>query len=31
LLANTRVICNPRGYPHERSGSKFDETLIVEI
>lgn len=29
MLGETRVLCNPRGYPHESSGFKFD--LTVEI
>ena len=28
-LGNTRVICNPRGYPHEQNN--FNPNLVVEI
>jgi len=30
-LFNTRIVCNPRGYPSESSGRGFSPGLIVEI
>lgn len=30
-ICDTRVICNPLGYPGERSTLEFDKTLIVEV
>ena len=29
LQGNTRVLCNPRGYPHSQSG--FDTALVVDV
>lgn len=31
MIGNTRVLCNPRGYPNENSWYKDYEPLIVEI
>lgn len=31
VLGSTRVICNPRGYPNERSYALFDASKVVEI
>jgi len=30
-VGKTRVLCNPRGYPHEKRYSGFDPDLVVEI
>lgn len=30
MIGNTRVLCNPRGYPHE-AGNGFNPNLIVEV
>ncbi len=30
-LFGTRVVCNPRGYPRETRGSKFDPGLTIEL
>lgn len=30
-LGQTRIVCNPRGYPHEHPESRFDPTLILEV
>jgi len=30
-IANTRVICNPRGYPGETAELDFDPTLLIKI
>lgn len=30
-LFNTRVICNPRGYPGENRSSEFRDDLVVSI
>lgn len=30
-LFNTRVVCNPRGYPRENQGSGFRDNLVVRL
>src|SRR5688572_7280254 len=30
MIGNTRVLCNPRGYPSE-AGNGFDPNLLVEV
>jgi Icc-related predicted phosphoesterase len=30
-LGKTRILCNPRGYPDERSFDEFDFSLVVEV
>jgi hypothetical protein len=30
-IGPTRVVCNPRGYPHEGSVNKFDNNYIIEV
>lgn len=31
VVGSTRVVCNPRGYPKERSSALFDAANVVEI
>lgn len=30
-IGETRVMCNPRGYPNEYQESKFDPNLIIDV
>lgn len=30
-LLDTRIVCNPRGYPGEKHDSRFQAGLIVEV
>ena len=31
MIGETRVVCNPHGYPRETSNGKFNEKLIIEV
>jgi Icc-related predicted phosphoesterase len=31
MIGNTRVVCNPHGYPDERGGNGYDPILVVDV
>lgn len=31
IKGNTRVVCNPCGYPHEPEYKKFNDSLVIEV
>jgi len=31
VIGNTRVLCNPHGYPRERPEGAFNPALVIEV